>query len=148
MKNASSILSHISYQPQFRSIRKHICYRKFIQLLQPKFQKAIAFVYIRNSTLFVAISHPGYKMELNYNRDLLKSILNMVGGNDKECKEMRVESVVIFNSKYHKIFSKEDSKTDPKYSELSTADFTIESSDSDIIDRFEAIKKQILNNRR
>ena len=148
MKNASSILSHISYQPQFKSIRKHICYRKFIKLLQPKFQKAIAFVYVKNSTLFVALSHPGYKMELNYNRDLLKSILNMISDNDKECKDMRVGSVVVFNSKYHKLTSKEDIKTDPKYTELSTAEFTIESSDRDIIDRFEAIKKQILNNRR
>ena len=148
MKNASSILSHISYQPQFKSIRKHVCYRKFIQLLQPKFQKAIAFVYVKNSTLFVALSHPGYKMELNYNRDLLKSILNMISDNDKECKDMRVSSVVVFNSKYHKQIPKEDIKTDPKYMELSTGEFTIESSDRDIIERFEAIKKQILNNRR
>ncbi len=87
-------------------------------------------------------------MELNYNRDLLKSILNMISDNDKECKDMRVGSVVVFNSKYHKLTSKEDIKTDPKYTELSTAEFTIESSDRDIIDRFEAIKKQILNNRR
>jgi len=148
MKNASSILSHISYQPQFRSIRKHICYRKFIQLLQPKFQKAIAFVYIKNSTLFVALSHPGYKMELNYNRDLLKSILNMICDNDKECEHLRVESVVVFNSKYYINKPQKDDKTDPKYIEISTADFAIESSDQDIIDKFEAIKKQILRNRR
>ncbi|SFV62607.1 hypothetical protein MNB_SV-6-479 [hydrothermal vent metagenome] len=61
---------------------------------------------------------------------------------------MRVDSVVVFNSKYHNALSINDSKTDPKYTELSTADFTIESSDSEIIERFEAIKKQILNNRR
>ncbi len=87
-------------------------------------------------------------MELNYNRDLLKSILNMLGDNDEECNYMRAESVIIFNSKHHKVLEKEDIKTDPKYLELSTADFTIESLDADIIERFEAIKKQILNNRR
>jgi len=87
-------------------------------------------------------------MELNYNRDLLKSILNMIGDNDKECRELRAENVVVFNSKYHTKRFEIDNKTDPKYMEISTADFTIESCDQDIIDRFEAIKKHILHNRR
>lgn len=147
MKNASSILSHISYQPQFKSLRKHICYRKFIQLLQPKFQKAIAFVYIKNSTLFVALSHPGYKMELNYNRDLLKSILNMMSEHDKECADISVSNVVVFNSKYYNKVEENSTPTDPKYSELSTANFDIHSEDQDIIDRFNSIRDQIIKNR-
>ena len=72
----------------------------------------------------------------------------MMSDSDKECKDMKAQSVVVFNSKYHTPYSKKESKTDPKYTELSTANFTIESSDSDLIERFEAIKKQILNNRR
>ncbi|HIC78052.1 MAG TPA: hypothetical protein EYP02_02605, partial [Sulfurovum sp.] len=72
MKKAHTIISHISNLPEFKLLKKHYCYQKFISLLNPRFKKAIAFVYIRDETLFVALSHPGFKMELNYNKDLLK----------------------------------------------------------------------------
>ena len=73
MEKVSTILSHLSNIPQFRSLKQQYCYRKFINLLSAKYQKAIAFVYIKDETLFVAVTHPGFKMELNYNRDLLKA---------------------------------------------------------------------------
>ncbi|MEA3418594.1 MAG: hypothetical protein U9Q90_04265 [Campylobacterota bacterium] len=147
MKNARSILSHLTHQPQFRSLRKQSCYRKFIHLLPPKFQQAIAFVYIDKATLFIALSHPGYKMELNYNRDLLKSVLTMMGEHDPECSEMKAEKVVIFNSKYHSSVPKEHPSTDPKYTELAKADFTVQTDDVTLREKFEIIKKRILANR-
>ncbi len=147
MKNASSILSHISYQPQFKSIQKHKCYRKFLRSLPPKFQKAIAFVYIEKRTLFVALSHPGYKMELNYNKDLLKSLLSMLIAHDKECSMLEVSNIVVFNSKYHTDEKSKPTQTDPKYSELSDASFTIETDDEDIRAKFEDIKSIIIRNR-
>jgi len=86
-------------------------------------------------------------MELNYNRDLLKSILNMMGDYDKECSHIRVDSVVVFNSKYYHKAEQKSILTDPKYSELSTANFDIHSQDQEIRDRFNAIKDQIIKNR-
>ena len=147
MENASSILSYLTHQPQFKSLRKHTCYRKFIQLLPRKFQQAIAFVYLDKSTLFVALSHPGYKMELNYNRDLLKSVLTLLGEHDETCSHMRAENIVIFNSKYHAPEQKEPLSADPKYQELARADFIIQSDDQAIREKFESIKKRILDNR-
>ena len=148
MKNVSSILSHLTYQPQFKSLRKHTCYRKFIQLLPRKFQQAIAFVYLDKATLFVALSHPGYKMELNYNRDLLKSVLTMLGEYDKTCRHMSAENIIIFNSKYHTPAPEEPLLTDPKYHESAQADFFIQSDDHAIREKFESIKKRILDNRK
>lgn len=148
MENVSSILSHLTHQPQFKSLRKQTCYRKFIQLLPLKFQQAIAFVYLDKATLFVALSHPGYKMELNYNRDLLKSVLTMLGEHDKMCRQMSAESIVIFNSKYHTPAQEELPPTDPKYHELAQADFLIQSDDQAIREKFESIKKRILANRK
>lgn len=147
MKNASSILSHISYQPQFKSIRKHICYRKFIKLLQPKFQKAIAFVYVKNSTLFVALSHPGYKMELNYNRDLLISLLKQLTSLDEACKIMQADKVAVFHSKYRSIV-KEDASTStiPYYNELSSSHFSIKSLDLELQKKFKQIQQTIKDN--
>ncbi len=147
MENVRSILSHLAYQPQFRSLQKHKCYRKFIHLLPQKFQQAIAFVYIDKAILFVALSHPGYKMELNYNRDLLKSVLTMLIKHDKECSRLNADSVVIFNSKYHISTQKELPMTDPKYDELAQANFIIQTDDSKLKEKFESIKKHILTNR-
>jgi len=147
MENVRSILSHLSFQPQFRSLRQHKCYRKFIQLLPPKFQQAIAFIYSKNATLFLALSHPGYKMELNYNRDLLKSVLTMLKEHDVTCKEIHADKIVIFNSKYAAPAPDAQLPTAPKYHELAKADFTIHSDDQAIKEKFEAIKKSILNNR-
>ncbi len=147
MKNASSILSHLTHQPQFKSLQKQSCYRKFIQLLPSKFKRAIAFVYLDKTTLFVALSHPGYKMELNYNKDLLKSILTMLGEHDKACRQMSVDNIVIFNSKYHTPKPPEVIPTDPKYYELAEADFLIQSDDQAIKEKFELIKRCIINNK-
>ena len=148
MENASSILSHLVHQPQFKSLRKQTCYRKFIQLLPLKFQQAIAFVYLDKATLFVALSHPGYKMELNYNRDLLKSVLTMLGDYDETCRHMSAENIVIFNSKYHLPAQEEPLSTDPRYHESAQADFLIQSDDQAIREKFESIKKRILDNRK
>jgi hypothetical protein len=147
MKNARSILSHLSHQPQFKSLRKQTCYQKFIQLLSPKFQKAIAFVYIDKATLYVALSHPGYKMELNYNRDLLKSVLSMIEEHDPECSGVQADNIVIFNSKYRSVIAEKDHLTDPKYTELANADFTIQTDNIALKEKFETIKKRILANK-
>jgi len=148
MKKASSILSHLSNQPQFKFLKQQVCYKKYLSLLTPKYQKAIAFIYIKNETLFIAVTHPGFKMELNYNRDLLKSVLTQLVTHDSECEMMQAKDVIVFHSKYHPVKkeNKEES-TVPYYNELASADFSIESDDTDIISKFEQIKEQIKCNK-
>ena len=144
MKNLSIILSHLSSQPQFKFLKQQSCYSKFIQLLGVKYQKAIAFIYIKNNTLFIAVTHPGFKMELNYNKDLLKSLLTQLTTNNNECKTMQAEKIIIFHSKYYPVEkSKANTSTIPHYTELSSSNFDINSNDADIIKRFELIKEQI-----
>jgi len=144
MKKASSILSHISNQPQFKFLKQQVCYKKYIGLLTRKYQKAIAFIYIKDDTLFIAVTHPGFKMELNYNKDLLKSVLTQLGSHDKSCEMMTASKVVVFHSKYHPVEKeKEDVSTVPYYNELASADFDIKSEDENIIKKFEQIKEHI-----
>ena len=147
MEKVSSILSHLVHQPQFKFLLKHTCYQKFIQILPTKFKKAIAFVYIDNNTLFVALSHPGYKMELNYNKDLLKSLLNMMGTHNPDCSQLSANKVIVFNSKFHNTTPKVPEPTNPKYRELSSGDFKICSNDTQLIDKFKQIKETIMENR-
>jgi endonuclease IV len=144
MKKASTILSHIRNLPEFKLLKSHYCYQKFISLLNPRFKKAIAFVYIRENTLFVALSHPGFKMELNYNKDLLKSILSMLAKSDEKCKEMKASKVVLFNSKHLSIIKEEPlESTVPYYREMARGEFTIESEDAELQEAFNNIKKSI-----
>jgi len=144
MKKVSAILSHLTTQPQFKSLKRHACYNRYLSLLGAKWQKAIAFVYIRNNTLFVAVKHPGFKMELNYNKDILKSILTQLSTLDKACQMLQAEKVVVFHSKYHPLPQKhQQTSTIPRYHELATADFTILSPDAELREKFETIRQHI-----
>jgi hypothetical protein len=144
MKHANTILSHIHSLPQFKLLKSHYCYAKFISILNPRFQKAIAFVYVRDETLFVALSHPGFKMELNINKDLLLNLLSILAKQDEKCPQLKAKKVVLFNSKHLSIIKEEKiESTVPYYQEMALGDFTIESEDEELLKAFEAIKKSI-----
>ncbi len=118
-------------------------------LLPPRFQKAVAFVYIKNRTLFVALSHPGFKMELNYNKELFKELLGTLAEYTPECKDMTVDSVVFFDSKYHMPKETIAQDTIPHYSELSSGEFEIKLEDEALREKFlrsQEIISQNLNN--
>ena len=148
MKQANIILSHIQSLPQFKLLKRHTCYQKFISMLSPKFQKAIAFVYVRDDTLFIALSHPGFKMELNYNKDLFKSLLSMLAKQDEKCQNISVSKVVLFNAKKH-IFSQTKPKYNsvPYYQEMALGEFSIESDDKELLQAFENIRQSIESQR-
>ncbi len=144
MKKAHTILSHLSNQPQFRFLKQQSCYQKYIKLLGNKYQKAIAFIYIKNETLFIAVTHPGFKMELNYNKDLLKSLLTQLTTHDKECKMMKADKVVIFHSKYHPVTKVVETVTTvPYYQERASSNFVIKTEDEALKEKFKALKKVI-----
>ncbi|MCW8821279.1 MAG: DUF721 domain-containing protein [Sulfurovum sp.] len=146
MKKASMILSHLSSQPQFKSLKRQECYQKYINLLSNKWQKAVAFVYIKDETLFIAVTHPGFKMELNYNRDLLKTLLTQLNRYDETCKMMQAEKVVIFHSKYYAMPQEKVSYVSvPHYHERSKGDFETPS-DEELKEKFERIKALITCN--
>jgi len=118
--------------------------------LGEKYQKAIAFVYIKQNTLFVAVRHPGFKMELNYNKEVLKDILSRFALSEKNCSMLQADKVVVFHSKYHKVPSDTDTKkssTIPHYYELAEGEFEVCTEDAKLQEKFEAIKKSIKNNR-
>lgn len=143
MKKAYEIISHLSSQPQFKLLKQQECYHKYIRILGNKWQKAIAFVYIREDTLFVAIKHPGFKMELNYNKDLLISLLKDLNRYDKSCEMMRASSVVVFHSKYFPMEKpKSLYKSVPHYAERANGDF-INYGDDKLKEKFENIKRVI-----
>ena len=147
MKKADTIISHILHLPQFKSLPNYYCYRRFVSLLSPTWQKAIAFVYIRDDILYIALRHPGFKNELNYNKDLLKSILSMLKQKDEKCSHLVAKEIIIFNSKFNTIIKKEKpTDTIPYYYELADGEFQIKSNDKELIKKFNRIKENILKN--
>jgi len=148
MKKVSVILSHLTAQPQFKVLKQQECYGKYLSLLTPKYQKAIAFIYVKEQTLFIAVKHPGFKMELNYNRDLLKSLLTQLISYNKECEMMQSNKVVIFHSKYHPMVKESQIvSTVPYYNELATQDFKIQTEDEALLKKFNNIKEAIACNK-
>jgi len=145
MKSSQQILSHLSSMPQFNSLVQHRCYRQFMELLPPRFRNAIAFIYIKNQTLFLALSHPGYKMELNYNKELFKELLATLRTYAPECQKLVANDVVLFNSKFHTPPTKER-ETIPYYSELSSGEFILELEDEALKEKFLHTKKLISKN--
>ena len=147
MKKASEIVSHIINQPQFRYLKKHECFKRYISLLPAKWQNAVAFMYIKDNTMFIATNHPAFKMELNYNKDLLKSILSMLKERDEKCTQLaNVNNVVIFNSKHNSIIKKKNIEdTVPYYDEMAFGEFIIESEDRELREAFEKIRESIEN---
>ena len=144
MKKASIILSHLSNQPQFKVLKQESCYKKYLSLLGAKWQKAIAFIYIKENTLFLAVTHPGFKMELNYNKDLLRSVLTQLSSIDSACKMLKADKVVVFHSKYRSIVKDlPEESTVPYYNERASSEFLIENKDEDLKEKFEQIKAQI-----
>ncbi len=148
MKRANEILKTVKSRPYFKSIQKYSCYNKLLSLLPPRFQKAIAFFYIKNNILFGALSHPGYKMELNYNKDLVKGLLKDISKYDLDCKELfnSVKKVEFFVSKHYTPAPIIKSSADPKYKELATGEFKILTKDKDLEKLFIKIKEDIIKN--
>ncbi len=149
MLDSNTIMNNLLKKPHYKKISKSYCYNKFINSLSPKYQKAIAFVYVKEKTLFIALSHPGFKMELNYHLDSFKYNVNLIQKHDKKCIDIKVNKVILFNSNKKTILK--DIKilsTVPYYKELSYAFFEINSKDSEISEKFENIKKAISCNRR
>ena len=146
MKSSKQILSHLRDMPQFGSLVQHTCYQKFMALLPPRFQKAVAFIYIKNRTLFIALSHPGYKMELNYNKELFKELLATLRQYAPECKEQIAEEVILFNSKFHQPTEEKAQDTIPYYSELSSGSFALEIGEHPLKEKFLQTQKLIAKN--
>jgi len=143
MKTAQSIISHLSNQPQFRLLKTNRCYQRYISMLSKQHRVGVAFVYIKNNTLFIATNHPAFKMELDYNKDLLISLLKTLHRYDKECPMMKANKVIVFESKFHKKNQEEKKETIPYYEERANGYFKIPN-DDELKDRFEKIRENII----
>ena len=89
MKKINEILSHLKNNPEFSKINTSFLIMKFIDVLPLKLKKGVKFGYIKNQTLYFVLTHPVYKMEFEYNKADIKSLL-------KNFKIANVEDIGFF----------------------------------------------------
>ncbi len=142
MKNSKYIINHLINKPQNSKILQKMCFEKLKSLLPPRLTKSILFMYIKNSTLFFVLNHPGMKMEFDYKNNLIKNLLKKIKDFDTSCADIEIDEVKTFIS--NKIApSNTHSKPPRRYKEKSDASFDILSKNQDIKEIFQKIKEEI-----
>ena len=135
MKKINEILSHLKNNPEFRKINTSILIKKFIDVLPVKLKKGIKFGYVKNQTLFFVLTHPVYKMEFEYNKALIKSLL-------KDFKIANIEDVSFFVTNVIEKKEKQEIET-ILFKERSYGIFENKATDENIFKRFEKIREII-----
>uniref|UniRef100_UPI0040488742 DUF721 domain-containing protein n=1 Tax=Aliarcobacter sp. TaxID=2321116 RepID=UPI0040488742 len=137
MKKINEILSHLKNNPEFRKINTSTLIIKFIDVLPLKLKKGIKFGYVKNQTLYFVLTHPVYKMEFEYNKADIKSLL-------KKFKIANVEDIGFFVTNV--IEKKEDKNIiDKTYKERSFGIFENKAKDEKLFKKFEKIREIIKN---
>lgn len=135
MKKINEILSHLKNNPEFSKINTSFLIKKFIEVLPLKLKKGVKFAYVKNQTLYFALTHPVYKMEFEYNKADIKSLL-------KTFKIANVEDIGFFITNV--IEKKEEPKEPtPLYVERSYGIFENRAKDEYIFKKFEKIREII-----
>lgn len=132
MKNISVILSHLKNNPEFRKINTNKSIQQLIDVLPLKLKKGIKFAYIKRQILFFVLTHPVYKMEFEYNKALIKSLLKTV-------KMENVENIQFFvtNKREKKVEKKVE---EPSYKERSYGIFSNTLKDENLHNKLEEIR--------
>ena len=135
MKKINEILSHLKNNPEFRKINTSFLIMKFIDVLPLKLKKGVKFGYVKNQTLYFVLTHPVYKMEFEYNKADIKSLL-------KNFKIANVEDIGFFvtNVIEKKVLQKID---EPIYKERSYGIFENKVKDERLFRKFERIREII-----
>ncbi len=149
MKKSSNIITHLKNQPLYHKLKTIKCFEKIRSLLPPRLSNAILFIYIKNDTLFFVLNHPGYKMEFNYNLNLIKGVLKELKKREVICKDLIFKDIKTFVS--NKIdFEEKKKETEEKltYKERATGNFNIQTDNENLKKIFQNIQKIIKNQAR
>ncbi len=137
MKKINEILSHLKNNPEFSRINTSFLIQKFIEVLPLKLKKGVKFAYIKNQTLYFVLTHPVYKMEFEYNKADIKSLL-------KNFKIANVEDIGFFITN---VIEKKEEEKEPflLYTERSYGIFENRAKNEYIFKKFEKIREIIKN---
>jgi len=142
MKSAHDIIHSIQNRPQFSKLSRFKCIDKIRLSFSLPLQKMIKFAYIKNSTLFFVLNHPGAKQEFDNNIQSIKSALKFV--QPKECEELNITDIKAFVT--HTPTQKKSSAAVAKpqnYPERAAGTFEIHTKDEKLQRLLESIREII-----
>jgi hypothetical protein len=139
MKNPKTILAHLFENPS--KFYEQRCFNRLKSLLPKTLQEAILYIYRRNDVLYFVLKHPGYVMEVNYNKNLIKELLTLLKSKELYCNEIEISRI----KAYAKFVPKKEVATKPmqRYEERASGNFE---SSKEFAHIFEKIKKAIKAN--
>lgn len=132
MKKLNEILSHLKNNPEFRKINTSSTIEKFIDVLPLKLKKGVKFGYIKGQTLYFVLTHPVYKIEFEYNKADIKSLL-------KNANFENVNEIAFFITNKIERKSKKNEK-EILFKERSNGMFINKAKDENIYKKFESIR--------
>lgn len=151
MKSAKDIISHIKRDPLYNNLNE---ISEFFGLFSDKDKKLIAFIYIKEADLMIALKHPLGLQELKRDSSInfIKYLLNIYTKHNPTSKLAQIQNIKFFVAdKYMKKIQalKSVPKEDiaPAY-EPSFGKFQNRMKNIEIYQIFEEIRKIILANRR
>ena len=146
MKDSKSIISHLVQQPSFKKCEQARCFGQLLALLPASFTQWVKFLYIKNNTLFFVFNHPCAKMEFNYKRNLIKSLLSQISVHMPECSFTHVENIQCFiSNKPDEEAQTVSSQHALSYTERSQGLFENNAHDKKLHALFETIRQRILD---
>lgn len=121
------------------------CFERLLSLLPSSFTQWVKFLYIKNDTLFFVFHHPCAKMEFNYKRNLIKSLLSQMSLHAPECSSLHVKEIQCFvshqnNKEEEKLFTQNG---EIFYVEKASGAFENACEDPKLHALFEAIRQEI-----
>ncbi len=143
MKDAKSIISHLVQDPSMKKFAHLRCFERLLGLLPKSFTTLVRFVYTKNETLFFVLSHPAGKMEFNYKRSLIKSLLSQIIIHFPECECLHVKEIQSFVTNQIEKETPTPSTSPITYTERASGCFANTCQDPKLNALFEAIKETI-----
>ncbi len=143
MKHSEEVIRHL-YFSNSQKLRQIRCANALKALLPPRLAEAISYIYSKNQKLYIVIDQFGLKMEFNYKRDLIKSLLSTIHSQTALCEDLKDMEVVISVSAKRK--ADEESLKSYSYPERAEGDFTNTLDDPELHALIEQIRKHIRTN--
>ncbi|MDE5925636.1 MAG: hypothetical protein K2N75_00010 [Helicobacter sp.] len=147
MKNVSEVLSHLFSTPCYQKYYEVSQLNQFIRLLPLSIKGGIAFGYIKNDILFLALKHPAFKQEFYHKISLLKQLLKTYQKEKSSLTNVQdIQYFVTYNAYHKEVELRQENEVAQCYGELARGNFTNYAKDAEIFEIFENIRQAILQN--
>lgn len=145
MKDSKEILSHL-YFSNSQKLKQTRCLNILKSLLPPRLNSAISYIYTKNQNLYIVIDQFGLKMEFNYKRELIKSLLKAIHKESYLCEDLK-ELEIIISVSTKRIQNNQETIKAPSFEERSTGNFENLAKNIEVRELIEKIRTTIHANR-